>query len=190
MAIAPRKPLATSLLPHRPIPTLKENPIPVDGIILEPLPNVVASDYFTPRLLALLSNALVWRESMLLRQEFNLGTNDWRVISALATRPGSSATEVTEFLAMNKAVVSKAVNTLIERDLISSTDGPRGSRMLYLTGDGAEMHDKMLPISLEGEEIILAELNPKEVRQLHALLDKLMVRLPALSPEGSSSPTS
>lgn len=150
-------------------------------LITEPLPNVLASDYFTPRLLALLSNALVWRESLLLRQEFNLGTNDWRVISSLATRPGSSATEVTEFLAGNKAVVSKAVNTLIERELVASTGGPRGSRMLYLTAAGAQMHDKMLPISAQGEEIILADLTAKEVRQLHALLDKLMTRLPELS---------
>lgn len=188
MAIAVRKPLSGSLLSKKKSNSSPRKP--VDGIITEPLPTVVRSDYFTPRLLHLLSNALVWRESTLLRQEFSLGTNDWRVISAIATRPGCSATDVTEFLLLNKAVVSKAVNTLLDRGLIATSDGPRGSRMLYLTVEGATMHDNMLPISLQGEEIILSDLSPKEVRQLHTLLDKLMFRLPELAPEGATEVTS
>ena len=102
-------------------------------IITAPLPDVIDSENFTPRLLALLSNALVWRESRLLRQAFNLGTNDWRVISALSIRPGATSTDISEFVAMNKAVVSKSVNTLIARELIVPADGKRGSRHLYLT---------------------------------------------------------
>ncbi len=73
--------------------------------IVEPLEDTVDPENFTPRLVALLSNALVWRESSGLRERFRLGTNDWRVISALATRPGSSATEISEFLGLNKANV-------------------------------------------------------------------------------------
>src|SRR5690625_3825198 len=68
---------------------------------------------FTPRLLALLSNAIVWRESTLLRQHLGFGTNDWRVMSALGLRPGSSATEVSDFLGLNKAVISKSVTVLV-----------------------------------------------------------------------------
>lgn len=151
-------------------------------ILVEPLPYLIDSDAFTPRLLALLSNALVWRESMLLRQEFNLGTNDWRVISALANTPGSSATDVSEYLAMNKAVVSKAVNTLLDRRLIAVSDGPRGSRHLYLTPEGADMHDKMMPISMSGEEIILSRLSDREQAQLRKLLTKMMQEIPDLSP--------
>ncbi len=125
---------------------------------------MIDSENFTPRLLALLSNALVWRESRLLRQEFNLGTNDWRVISALSIRPGSTSTDISEFVAMNKAVVSKSVNTLIARELIVPADGKRGSRHLYLTRAGADMHDRMKPISLQGQEIVLADLSADEVR--------------------------
>jgi len=150
-------------------------------IITEPLPNVIDSDNFTPRLLALLSNALVWRESRLLRQAFKLGTNDWRVISALSIRPGATSTEISEFVAMNKAVVSKSVNTLIARGLIAPADGPRGSRPLYLTESGAEMHDRMLPISLRGQEIVLSDLTEQEVAQLNALLLRLLAKTPDLS---------
>ena len=153
--------------------------------VREALSAVIDSEAFVPRLLALLSNALVWRESMLLRGEFALGTNDWRVLSALAVRPGISATDVSEFLVLNKAVVSKAVNVLISRNLIASTDGPRGSRNLFLTQPGVEMHNRMLPISLAGEDILLSELSSEEVAELRVLLGKLMAQIPRLANEAT-----
>lgn len=158
-------------------------PLFVDSveIITSPLPDVIDSENFTPRLLALLSNALVWRESRLLRQEFNLGTNDWRVISALSIWPGATSSDICDFIAMNKAVVSKSVNTLIGRGLIVPADGARGSRHLYLTRDGAEMHDRMKPISLQGQDIVLSDLSPDEIRQLNSLLTRLLQKTPELS---------
>jgi DNA-binding MarR family transcriptional regulator len=162
----------------------------MDDIVTEPLNDVIDSDRFTPRLLALVSNALVWRESTLLRGAFNLGTNDWRVISTLGIRPGSTSTEVAFFAAMNKAAVSKATNTLIARHLIVGDAGKRGSRHLYLTRAGAEMHNLMKPISLAGEEIILGDLSEDEIAQLRGLLARLLLKTPDLSTgtEASSEP--
>jgi len=156
-----------------------------NSIVQAPLHDVIDSEAFVPRLFAILSHALVWRESKLLRGEFSLGTNDWRVLSALAVRPGSSATDVSEFLVMNKAVVSKAVNVLISRNLIASTEGPRGSRKLFLTHPGVKMHNQMLPISLGGEKILLAHLSESEVATLRQILTKLVGNISSLtsSPE-------
>lgn len=141
----------------------------------EPLRNTLDPDNFTPRLLALLSNALVWRESNELRRRFGLGTNDWRVISGLALNPGFSATEVSEFIGVNKAVVSKSVNALVGRGLIVLMDGPRGSRPMYLTTEGVQMHDDMLPISRRGQDIVLAHLTPEEITSLNTLLQRMLV---------------
>ncbi|KAA9108345.1 MarR family winged helix-turn-helix transcriptional regulator [Microbacterium rhizomatis] len=167
-------------------------PVFVDAaeVITTPLKDVVDTENFTPRLLHLISNALVWRESRLLRSEFNLGTNDWRVISAISIRPGATSTDISEFVAMNKAIVSKSVNTLIARELIVPADGKRGSRHLYLTRAGAEMHDRMKPISLQGQEIVLADLTPDEVAQLNHLLIRLLERTPDLSPAPGIAPES
>ena len=141
--------------------------------VTEPLAEGIDPENFTPRLLSLLSNVLVWRESNEMRRHFQLGTNDWRVISALAIRPGSSSSEVSDFLVLNKAVVSKSVNILLKRDLVLLTDGPRGSRPLYLTQAGAKMHNDMLPISLRGQEIILADLSEQEICRLNDLLRRM-----------------
>jgi DNA-binding MarR family transcriptional regulator len=151
--------------------------------IAEPLPDVIDSNDFTPRLLSLLSNSLVWRESSILRARFGLGTNDWRVISALAIRPGAMASEISEFLAMNKAIVSKSVGVLTDRRLIVQVEDTGRSRQLFLTPEGAEMHDAMLPISLRGQEIILGDLTNEEVTQLNQLLRRLLARAPQLQAE-------
>jgi DNA-binding MarR family transcriptional regulator len=154
-------------------------PDPTD-IVTERLPHSIDPDHFTPRLLALLSNALVWRESHELRRRFGLGTNDWRVISSLGLRPGMSATEVAEFTSMNKAVVSKSVSALTERRLIALSEGPRGSRPMFLTTAGAKMHDLMLPISLRGQEIVLSHLAADDITRLNDLLLAMLKETRAL----------
>lgn len=158
-----------------------------ERVVTDHLPHAIDPENFTPRLLTLLSNALVWRESAELRANFGLGTNEFRVVSALAIRPGVSATEISDFLGLNKAVVSKSVNVLLDRDLIVMSDGPRGSRPLYLTTEGAEMHDAMLPISARGEEIILEGLAPEVVENLNQMLREMLVKLRAY-PEAHVGP--
>jgi DNA-binding MarR family transcriptional regulator len=158
--------------------------LPPDAIS-EPLPDVIDTNDFTPRLISLLSNSLVWRESRILRARFGLGTNDWRVISVLAIRPGATASEISEFVAMNKAIISKSVGVLTERELLVQVEDTGRSRQLFLTPEGAEMHDAMLPISLRGQEIILGDLSDEEVVQLNGLLRRLLTRVPELQVEES-----
>jgi DNA-binding MarR family transcriptional regulator len=159
-----------------PTATSDTDSAPAD-VVTEALDEVIDPDEFTPRLLALLSNALVFRESHELRRQFKLGTNEWRVISALSLRPGMAATEVCDFLGMNKSVVSRAVTRLQLRKLIVLSDGPRGSRPLYLTHAGADMHDRMLPVSLRGQEIITEGMAAGEVAALNELLRGMLARI-------------
>ena len=156
------------------------------GAVLTPLPVVIDSDNFTPRLLSLLSNRLVARESHALRARFGLGTNDWRVIAAIAVWPGVTASELSEFVAVNKAIVSKSVSVLSERGLIVQAEEVRRARQLYLTAAGAQMHDAMLPISMRGQEIILADLSAEEVSRLNRLLHRLLARARELQAEDAS----
>jgi DNA-binding MarR family transcriptional regulator len=158
-----------------------------ERVVTVHLPHAIDPENFTPRLLTLLSNALVWRESAELRAKFSLGTNEFRVVSAIAIRPGVSATEISDFLGLNKAVVSKSVNVLLDRDLLVMSDGPRGSRPLYLTAEGADMHDAMLPISMRGQEIILDGLSPEVVEDLNRTLREMLVKLRAY-PEAHVGP--
>ncbi|MFB9378368.1 MarR family winged helix-turn-helix transcriptional regulator [Kineococcus gynurae] len=145
-----------------------------EEIVTEPMSTALDIEEFTPRLLHLLSNALVWRESHELRHRFGLGTNDWRVISTLAGSPGLSATQVAQFLGVNKAIVSKSVAVLTQRALVVLLEGPRGSRPMYLTGAGAAAHDEMLPVSAYGQELVLSRLDPEQRAQVNELLRTML----------------
>ncbi len=148
--------------------------------VTEPLERIIDPEHFTPRLVSILSNALVSRESAELRSRFSLGTNDWRVMSALATKPGATAKDVSEFLILNPALISRSVSTLVTRGLIVLSDGPRGSRPMYLTPEGATMHDDMLPVSLRGQEIVLEGFTRDEVALLNDLLRRMLRKAPEL----------
>lgn len=161
-------------------------PTHADGI-LEALDKVIDPAEFTPRLISLLSNALVWRESRLLREEFDLGTNEWRVLSAIAMRPGMTANSATNFLGLNPAIVSKSVSTLQERGLVVHAEGKRGLRHLYLTTGGATMHERMRPISERGREIITDGMSAAEVRALNALLRRMLRQLRAAEAEAATA---
>lgn len=152
-----------------------------ESAITEPLAHVISTDGFVPRLVALLSNALVWRESRELRATVGLGTNDWRVLAALGTSPGMSSSEVSDFLTVNKAVVSKSVNTLLDRGAIVMGEGPRGTRPLFLNAEGAQLHEVMRPISESGEEIILEGMTEDEVRGVTKTLQRMLERIRAAS---------
>lgn len=160
----------------RDVPTVADL---AEDVVSEPLPDLVDPETFTPRLLALVSNALVWRESQELRRRFGLGTNEWRVLSALATRPGVSASEISEFLGVNKAIVSKSVSTLVSQRLAVLSDGPRGSRPLYLTEAGAQMHHRMRPISVSGQDLILAGMSDAQITQFNDTLHRMLAAIRA-----------
>ena len=144
------------------------------GLVTEPLEQTVDRDSYTPALLSLLSNMLVWGGSRIFRHLHGLGTNEWRVLSALANRPGSTASDVSDVLGMNKAICSKSVNTLLDRELIAQLNGARGFRHLYLTPRGASVHDDCLAVALKRQEILLDPLSPAEVAQLNALLVRML----------------
>ena len=46
---------------------------------------------------------------------------------------------------------------------------------MYLTTEGVQMHDDMLPISMRGQDIVLAHLSHEEITNLNALLQRMLV---------------
>ena len=89
--------------------------------VTEPLPSTIERDDYTPALLGLLSNVLVWGGSRVFHHLHGVGTNEWRILSALGNHPGATSGELCEILGINKSIASKSVNVLLDRDLISSS---------------------------------------------------------------------
>lgn len=144
------------------------------GLSTERLPVTIDRDSYTPALLGLLNNVLVWGGSRVFHHLHGVGTNEWRIVSALGNHPGATARELCAILGINKSIASKSVNVLLARELIAQLDGPRGSRHLYLTESGIEVHDDFMPVAMRRQEILHETLTPAEIMQLNALLVKMV----------------
>ena len=76
------------------------------------------------------------------RSEANLNQSQWRVLAAVADRPGRSSAEVTAVTPMDKTIVSRAVASLIKSGLIKRTPSLEDKRIsaLEMTALGAERY--------------------------------------------------
>lgn len=74
------------------------------------------------------------------RAEADLNQSQWRVLAAIADKPGRTAAEVTNVTPMDKTIVSRAVNSLIASGLIkkipSKDDKRRASLEMTKLGRG------------------------------------------------------
>ena len=129
---------------------------------------------FTPRLLALLTNVISSRESQGLRRSMGFGTTDWRILASLAQEPALTATELSQYTAMSKAVISRALTGLVQQGVVAQGEGPRGSRPLRLTEAGITVYRRMLPIAYRSQRLIERTLSQEELVALEALLRRCL----------------
>lgn len=135
----------------------------------EPLAHTIDRQQYVPAYLALVSNSLQWSGSQLYLRNFGIGINDWRVLTSLGNRPGSTAVALSNWLDMNKSMVSRSFRTLQDMRLIG-TDSKVGRKKFYLTATGAALHEQMMPIAMRRNDILLQGFSDEEQS---ALLDFL-----------------
>lgn len=132
----------------------------------------VRADSYAPYFLSLINNRLSWGASQLYLTLFDLGLNEWRILSALRNEPGVQALRVSEMVAMNKSVVSRSTRRLEELGLAVARL-ELGKRRLFLTQKGAEMHDRIIEIALRREAALLDGIEGEEREVLFGLLRRM-----------------
>jgi DNA-binding MarR family transcriptional regulator len=155
-----------------------------DDLVRERLPLTIDRETYTPAYLSLVANALSRGGSLLYMHRFGVGVNDWRVLSALGNHPGATAAEVCTVLGLDKSVVSRSVAGLVDRALVAIERVP-GQRRLYLTRQGAEVHDQLLPMALERERQLLAGFSAGEVAVLRDFLRRMNDNVGAVNAPGT-----
>ncbi|PJE32925.1 MarR family protein [Pseudooceanicola marinus] len=136
----------------------------------------VRADSYAPYFLSLINNRLSWGASQLYLTLFDLGLNEWRILSALRNEPGVQALRVSEMVAMNKSVVSRSTRRLEELGLAVARL-ELGKRRLFLTQKGAEMHDRIIEIALRREAALLDGIEGEEREVLFGLLRRMTENL-------------
>ena len=122
--------------------------------------------------------------------QYDLSAADFTVIAALR-RAGAPFTLPQSVLMGRLRLTSGTVSVRLGRlegkgmvTRVPSTDDARGV-LVTLTDKGAQLFDRVAPVHLANEDILLSALNPDERRRLAALLRKLLV---AFEHERSTSP--
>ena len=106
---------------------------------------------------------------------FGLSVTQWRVMAALGRFAPLTASDVGQRIVMDKVAVSRAVASLMKRDLVErATDlDDRRRASLCLTEQGRAMHAEIVPIALEYETELYEALSPEERQTLNGLCDRL-----------------
>lgn len=145
-----------------------------EGLVTEKLAHTIDRDSFSPALLGLLNNVLVWGGSRVFNALHDVGANEWRILSALGNYPGATARDLCEILGINKSIASKSIGVLVAAGYVGQAEGRRTSRHLFLTDRGAALHDAIMPIALRRTEILQHRLSRAEVTELNRLLAKML----------------
>lgn len=109
-------------------------------------------------------------------ERHGLTAAQWRVMAAVAERPGLTAQKVVAITPMDKVTVSRAVAALCEMDLLqrnaSKTDGRVA--LLSLTTDGANIYQQIFPKALKYADQLQQGLSQDE-RELYLTLTSRLI---------------
>ncbi len=141
----------------------------------EPAHAVLELDQFLPYRLSVLSNRISQDIAGLYEERFGIGITEWRVIAVLGRYPDLSANEVAERTAMDKVAVSRAVRSLVDKDLVQQTFSgvDRRRSELRLSRKGFRIFDEIVPLALDYQRQLQAAFTDTERVQFLRLVEKL-----------------
>ena len=124
------------------------------------------------RLAAEVSNAL----SAEYQARYGLDIPEWRVLATLGFRNDAcSAQYISDCTRTHKSTISRAVTTLMERQIIERVENAKDRRefRLRLTRKGRALYEELIPRLLRKEQEMLSCLSAQERKDFAALLGKI-----------------
>ena len=111
-----------------------------------PADGILRLDHFWPYHVTVLADRIARRTTRIVKER-GLNLSQWRVLAAIAERPGRTAVEVVTVTPMDKGIVSRATKALLTMGLVlrraSQSDG-RVSH-LHLTEAGDSLYRELIP---------------------------------------------
>lgn len=138
--------------------------------------NVLDLERYVPALLVFISNKLTHGGATLYRRLFGVGITEWRILAMLAVEPNIPAHRICQVIGFDKALVSRVVQVLAKRRLVSVKPDAHDSRrhVICLTPEGRRLHDRIIVVALEREKLLLSGVSPQELDVLVNLLGRLL----------------
>jgi DNA-binding MarR family transcriptional regulator len=145
-------------------------------------PTVIDHERYVPFLITVISNSLYRSASPFYQARFGIGVTEWRVLSALAVEPNSTANRVCHIAQLDKAAASRSLKVLEKGGFVAiephQTDARK--RKVELKPTGRELHDRILRVALRRQEQMLGGLSREETQSFVALLQRVRANIERL----------
>ncbi|GLH80120.1 transcriptional regulator [Bradyrhizobium sp. SSBR45G] len=107
---------------------------------------------------------------------FALSRQEWRILAALGEQPRLPTKEIGRLTTLDKMNVSRAMQSLEARGIVSRSRDPEDGRerIVTLSAAGRALYRKIVPYALAREADLLGVLTREEAAILNTVIDKLL----------------
>ena len=136
---------------------------------------ILQLERYLPYRLSILSNRISALISEIYSDKFALSITEWRIMAVLGEYPDVSADEVSLKTQIEKSILSRAINKLVQRKLLQREFDPLDRRrsMLRLTATGLSVYDEVVPVSYDYEKPLVSRFTDAEREQFSEFIDRL-----------------
>ncbi len=137
---------------------------------------------FLPYRMNRLADRISDKLSTLYGRHYALNVAQWRILAWLGYDENLTAKMICRYTNMDKVRVSRAIQSLEERNLLIRSPSPQDQRVhvLILTDAGQRLLAELIPQAQAWETELLSVLTSNEYRDLFSIMDKLERQLELL----------
>lgn len=132
-----------------------------------------------PTKVTVLANRLMRSASRYYRKRYGIGVVEWRVIMFIGQVTETRANRICSRTELDKGAVSRSLAVLQRMGLVSVQEDGADSRRnnVALTPKGRALHDEMVPIALDRQSEVVADLTQAEIELFIDLIDRLQAKV-------------
>lgn len=129
-----------------------------------------------------LSTTIMRSATLAFKRLTGLSQYEWRILANLAYRPGISFMDLVNHIGSDKAQVSRAINPMIDANLLSRSAASRGKpALLEITEKGWEIHAIMQVDAHRRNAVLLEDFSQKQRERLPEYLQRLIANASAMA---------
>jgi DNA-binding MarR family transcriptional regulator len=136
---------------------------------------IIDLDHYLPFLIVSISNNLYRSASRYYQSRFGIGVTEWRVLTALAAAPNSTANRLCEIGRLDKAAASRSLKVLESSGhvAIARHKSDARKRIVAFTPAGRSLYEELIAVAKNRQERVAAGLTAQETDMLIALLTRV-----------------
>lgn len=140
---------------------------------------------FLPYLMSVTTNAVSDMIAGEYRARFGLKIPEWRVMAVLGDAGAQTQRSLVGATRMDKVAVNRACKVLEDRRLVARSPNADDGRShhIELTAAGKAVHGEIMPLALDMERRLFAQLSAAELKQFKGLLARITHRVAELEAE-------